>query len=90
METRTEAAKKTPGDLKREEIALKLGEGWKFLTSYDSMSPEAQEDPSCDFERQRKAGQIEDWRAGQKAFTDDGREIPYCQAVYIKPKAQVK
>lgn len=102
MEGNTEQVKKTPGDLKREALAQTLGgKGWKFFENYFVIDPKVvitylEKGAGrilAKFEDDRlTVRQIANWRLEQKAFEDDGREIPFSQqrSAYIKPKAQVK
>ncbi|MDD5147275.1 MAG: hypothetical protein PHV63_01825 [Candidatus Daviesbacteria bacterium] len=87
-------SEKTPGDLKREEIAVSLGEsfgsGWQFCRNYMVGLKEPGESVSflSKLESDRRDGKIKDWRASKPAFDDDGRELPFSQvrAAYIKSK----
>lgn len=100
MET-TETVKKTPGDIKREEIAQKLGPGWKFFRSYSvtgisDFEYEATKPGgiTSNLKKQKQDGLIEDWQTQQDAFQDDGQKIDSSRAlaayIKLKPKAQVK
>lgn len=81
IETKSE---KTPGDLKREEIAKSLGKGWQFYQNYPAHSTRI----SSTLEIRKKKGEIEDWRAEQPAFDDNSDKLLFSQgrAAYIKPK----
>lgn len=90
MEARTEVAKKTPGDLKREEVAWELtqrrGGKWEFFRNYPidliEIPFNSYFEPGklgkrifASLKEQKKAGQIEGWLSGVQAFDDNGEKI---------------
>ncbi|MDO8620683.1 MAG: hypothetical protein Q7R31_00140 [Candidatus Levybacteria bacterium] len=90
---------KTPGDIKREELAQELGPGWKFFNNYSFIEDgggrygkKGTEGVIAGIEKAKQAGLIEDWRSMQRAFSDDGRELSISEgrAVYTKLKTPVK
>lgn len=96
MEQQGENRKMT-GELKRKEIAQRLGQGWQFFKNYQVISQKSVEYSkegvggiTSALELQKKCGEIEDWRGEEPAFNDTGEEILFSQgrAAYIKPKPQ--
>lgn len=81
-------SEKTPGDLKREEIARSIGVGWQFYRNYGVRLKEPEgKSISTLLELDKKTGKIADWQAEQLAFNDNGDELLFDQAraAYIKP-----
>lgn len=92
-ETAEARPQKTPGDLKRQEIARELGEGWDFFMNCPrvSSSDSKQGETLVNILRLlRERYLISDWKGNQPAFDEQGRRITQ-EAFYIQrtPKQQM-
>lgn len=82
---------KTKGDLRREELARRLGEEWEFSMNYAyGLIVPKQKQAINAIKTDKRDGRIEDFRADLPAFDEDGKPLSMflIRSIYVKPKPQ--